>query len=104
MSESSHPERRSDLAHVDDDDEPIRLLDVVRAVRRRSRQSPMWAPVELALQIHRAFNKHLLLAQREMFELEIKYVDRLLAADAEAERREREADSNPPRKKLTVDG
>jgi hypothetical protein len=107
MPDSSKSDRHPDLAHDDDDeDEPLRLIDVVRAVGRRTRKSPLWGPLELALQVHRAFNKHLLLAQREMFELEIKYVDKLIAADEEAERRDQHTAqaTGQRRKKLNVDG
>lgn len=105
MPDSSKSNRHTALEHDDEDDEPLRLIDVVRAVGRHTRKSPLWGPFELAVQVHRAFNKHLLLAQREMFELEIKYVDRLIAADEEAEHREQHAApaGRPRRKKLNVD-
>lgn len=85
-----------------EDDEPVRLLDIVRAGSRRG--NPLvWGPLGLALQIHRIVNKHLLLAQREIFEAEIKYVDQLIAADEEADQRSRSAAHNGRRKKVTVE-
>jgi hypothetical protein len=106
MLDPTKPDRLSDLDRDEDDDnEPLRLIDVVRAVGRR-RNSTLWGPIELALQIHRVFNKHLLIAQKEMFELEIKYVNRLISADEAAERRDQNAapTGGHKRKKLAVDG
>jgi hypothetical protein len=106
MPETTKPEHHGELEDDDEDSESIRVIDVVRAISRRTRKSPIWGPLELAMQIHRAFNKHLLLAQKEMFELEIKYVDRLIAADEEAEHRDRQTSpgAGPRRKKVIVDG
>lgn len=85
-----------------EDDEPVRLLDIVRAGSRRGNPR-VWGPLGLALQIHRIVNKHLLLAQREIFEAEIKYVDQLIAADEEADERSRSTANNGRRKKVAIE-